>query len=40
MDITYFDHKIPSNYMSPLENGNYPELDTTYILDEDGIHKY
>jgi hypothetical protein len=27
-------------YTSPLMNNNHPELDTTKLLDDDGIHQY
>ena len=35
-----FSKKPSSKYKSPLEKWNNPELDTTELLDEDGIHKY
>ena len=35
-----FNKKPSSKYNSPLEKGDYPELDTTDLLDEDGIHIY
>ena len=34
-----FDKKLPSKYKPPLETWDYPELDTTELFDEDGIHK-
>ena len=32
--------KPSSKYNSPLEKGYYPVLDTSELLDEDGIHIY
>ena len=34
------DKKPSSKYKSPLEKGYHPGLDTTEILDEDGMQKY
>jgi hypothetical protein len=30
----------PKMYVSPLENGDHPELDATSELSEDGIKQY
>ena len=30
----------PKHYVSPLEKGDHPELDTSEILDFDGVQKY
>ena len=30
----------PKEYISPLEKGDHPELDTSEELDNDGIQKY
>ena len=35
-----FNKKPSSKYKSPLEKGDHSELDTTELLDEDGIHIY
>ena len=35
-----FNKKPSSKYKSPLEMGDYPELDTTNLLDDDGIQVY
>ena len=32
-----FNKKPSSKYKSPLEKGDHPEVDTTELLDEDGI---
>ena len=35
-----FGHKPKLIYMSPLEKGDNPELDTSECLDEDGIQMH
>ena len=35
-----FGHKPKLIYMSPLEKGDHPELDTSEYLDEDGIQTH
>ena len=35
-----FGCKPKTNVSSPLEKGNHPELDTSPLLDFDGINKY
>ena len=35
-----FEHKPKLVYISPLEKGDYPELDTSKHLDEDGVQIY
>ena len=35
-----FNKKLSSKYKSPLEKGNYYELETTELLDKDSIHIY
>ena len=35
-----FNKKPSSKYKSPLEKGDHPELDTTKLLDDNGIHIY
>ena len=32
--------KIPSNFKSPLEKGDPPELDNTKLLDTSGFQKF
>ena len=35
-----FGEKLKEGYKSPLEKGDYPEIDTTEFLETDGIKKY
>ena len=35
-----FGEKPKQNVMSPLEPGDHPEMDTSELLDADGIHQY
>ena len=35
-----FNEKSPSNFKSPLEKGDYLELDNTKILDPPGVQKF
>ena len=38
--IRLFGEKPKGLYSSPLEKGDHPELDTSDLLDADGIQKY
>ena len=38
--VRMFGEKPKEIYMSPLEKGDHPELDTSDLLDADGIQKY
>ena len=35
-----FDTKPPGNFKSPLEKGDYPELDNTALLDPSVVQKF
>jgi hypothetical protein len=35
-----FGTKPKDTYTSPLMSNDHPELDTTELLDDDGIHQY
>ena len=35
-----FNKKPSSKYKSPLKKGDHPELDTTELLNDDGIQIY
>ena len=37
---TMFGHKPCTKIHSPLEKGDYHELDTSELLNQDGIQKY
>ena len=38
--IRMFGEKLKELYSSPLDKGDHPELDTSDLLDADGIQKY
>ena len=38
--FSYFGCKPNTAYSSPLEQGDHPELDTTPMLDQDGVQQY
>ena len=38
--VRLFGSKPKEVYTSPLDKGDHPELDTSELLDEDGIGKY
>ena len=38
--VKMFGCKPKGNVQSPLEHGDHPELDTSELLDEDGIQQY
>ena len=38
--VRLFGEKPKELYSSPLEKGDHPELDTSDLLDADGIQKY
>ena len=38
--VRLFGEKPTSKVRSPLEKNDHPELDTSELLDEDGIQKY
>ena len=38
--VRLFGEKLKELYSSPLEKGDHPELDTSNLLDADGILKF